>query len=446
MLDGKLELRNANIRWLRSQIGHVGQTPTLFHGSVRENIELGFSSKNEDDETHIDQSDKSKQFEQVVRAAKIANAHDFISALPQGYNTQIGEGGAQLSGGQKQRICIARSLVRDPKILLLDESTSNLDSKSESVVQEALQKATENRTTLIIAHRLGTIRRCDKIMVLNDGKITEQGKHEELAKNEKSIYYKLMKLQDLKGLKSSENLAKSSSSTVNVEPKMSEEASNQIDNLDNPSAKDMNIPRTAFQLSKQLLKIQSKQNRLTLIGLFGSAVLGIAWPLAAACISELLILGDIRERSVKLKLWSSLLVCCGLAAFFGVLMQNIFLSLSAEKFTKFIKLQYFNSILSQDLSFFDKKENSVGSLVFRLNNQMNQLKGLTSDLFGSAVIAIASLFVGIFLACFYCWRVALVAFIFMPGIFLSGVSYLNFSIAISLTLHSTQVLNISCWT
>ncbi len=422
MLDGKLDVRKANIRWLRSQIGHVGQRATLFFGTVRENIELGYSMDN------VDHVAMPNSFEEVVRAAKIANAHDFIISLPQGYDTQIGEGGAQLSGGQKQRLCIARALVRDPKILLLDESTSNLDSKSESVVQAALQQAAKNRTTLIVAHRLGTIRRCDKIMVLNNGSIVEQGTHNELAKNPRHIYYKLMTSQEVGHVKTKQE---TSTSKINTEDSVSDTSEKSDDNkekLDDSYLEPDDIRLSAYQASKLLLKVHSNENRLTAIGLFGAAVLGIAWPLAAACVSELLVLGDIKENNSQLKLWASLLVCCGVGAFVGVLIQNIFLSLSAEKFTKFVKLRYFTSLLSQDLSFFDKKENSTGSLVFRLNNQMNQLKGLTSDLFGSVVIAAASLSVGVFLACFYCWRVALVAFVFMPGIFLSGVSLISFLI------------------
>lgn len=426
MLDGKLDIKHANIRWLRSQIGHVGQTATLFHGTVRENIELGFSTEIIEDKAMVDES--TKTFDKIVRAAKIANAHEFIISLPKGYDTQIGEGGAQLSGGQKQRLCIARSLVRDPKILLLDESTSNLDTKSESIVKAALQKAAKNRTTLIVAHRLGTIRHCDKIMVLYDGCVAEEGTHEQLAQNKQSIYQRLMNSQESDAPRPDKSAKYSLQPTDDNDGK-NEPSKIEKEHFDSPTLDNTdNIRLTAYQASKYLYKTHAKENRLTIVGLIGAVILGVAWPLAAACISELLVLGDLRERSGKLKLWASLLVCCGIAAFVGILLQNIFLSLSAEKFTRFVKIRYFTSILSQDLSFFDRKENSVGSLVFRLNDQINQLKGLTSDLLGSAIIAVASISAGGFLACFYCWRVALVAFIFMPGIFLSGVSLPFFSL------------------
>merc|ERR1712146_807099 len=156
---------------LRSQIGMVGQEPTLFTGSIVDNIKPGKPGATMDD---------------VYEAARMANAFDFVSAFPDGFDTQVGEKGIQLSGGQKQRIAIARAIIRDPKILILDEATSALDSTSERVVQEALDKllAAKRRTTLVIAHRLSTIKNADKIVVLSDGAVVEEGTHDDLmAKN-----------------------------------------------------------------------------------------------------------------------------------------------------------------------------------------------------------------------------------------------------------------------
>lgn len=165
---------------IRNQVAIVPQDVLLFGGTIRENIAYGRLNASE---------------EEIVTAAKRANAHDFISTFPEGYDTLVGERGVKLSGGQRQRIAIARALLKDPAILILDEATSSLDSESERLVQEALEELMKNRTSIIIAHRLSTIREADKIVVLEKGKVIESGKHSELMKNEEGLYRYLSQLQ-----------------------------------------------------------------------------------------------------------------------------------------------------------------------------------------------------------------------------------------------------------
>ena len=164
---------------MRNQIGIVSQEPALFNISIAENISYGKEGATQED---------------IEAAAEAANAHDFIMSLPDGYDTIVGGGGSQISGGQKQRIAIARALVRDPKILLLDEATSALDTKSEKLVQQALDKASEGRTTIIIAHRLSTIRTADVIVGIDKGRVVEMGSHSELMEKQ-GLYYKLVMSQ-----------------------------------------------------------------------------------------------------------------------------------------------------------------------------------------------------------------------------------------------------------
>lgn len=165
---------------LRSKIAYVPQDPILFHRSLIENIRYA----------KPDASDK-----EVIEAAKLAHAHEFISALPQGYDTLVGERGIKLSGGERQRAAIARALLKDAPILLLDEATSSLDSESEMYIQDALAKLMKNRTTLVIAHRLSTIIQMDRIVVIEDGRIIEQGQHKELLKVKKGRYQRLWEIQ-----------------------------------------------------------------------------------------------------------------------------------------------------------------------------------------------------------------------------------------------------------
>ena len=182
--EGEIKIDEVNIKdisqtALRGQMGVVLQETFLFSGTIQDNIRY------------------SKPFateEEVIRAAKAANAHDFIMKMPEGYNTLVGEKGYSLSGGERQRIAIARAIIHDPKILILDEATASLDTETEKLIQDALTKLVKNRTTLAIAHRLSTLRNADKLLVLDHGRVSEFGTHAELLKN-KGIYWKLVMAQ-----------------------------------------------------------------------------------------------------------------------------------------------------------------------------------------------------------------------------------------------------------
>ena len=188
-LDGK-DISQINLKWLRTNVRLVQQEPVLFNGSVFENIANGLVG------TQWEDASTEDQMHRVQEAAKLAFADEFIQKLPQGYHTRIGERGGLLSGGQKQRIAIARSVISEPKILLLDEATSALDPHAEGLVQKALDSASANRTTIVIAHKLATIRNADNFVIMSKGAIIEQGRHEELVSGG-GIYSALVKAQDL---------------------------------------------------------------------------------------------------------------------------------------------------------------------------------------------------------------------------------------------------------
>ena len=181
MIDGR-DIRSYHLRSLRNYISLVSQEPTLFNGTIRENIAYGaFDMTNE---------------VEIIEAARIANAHDFIAGMKDGYDTWCGDRGVQLSGGQKQRIAIARAVLKNPKVLLLDEATSALDSQSEKVVQDALERVMVGRTSVVVAHRLSTIKNCNRIVVLNKGRVVEEGTHLcLLSKGPSGVYYSMVSLQ-----------------------------------------------------------------------------------------------------------------------------------------------------------------------------------------------------------------------------------------------------------
>jgi subfamily B ATP-binding cassette protein MsbA len=181
-LDG-VDIRDLTLESLRAQVGIVAQHTFLFNDTVRNNIAYG---------------DPERSMDDIIAAAKAANAHDFVSAMPQGYDSTVGEMGMQLSGGQRQRLAIARALLKDAPILILDEATSSLDSESERLVQDALEKLMTTRTTLVVAHRLSTIRNADRIVVLVDGAVAEEGTHGELLAHN-GPYSRLYNLQLLEG-------------------------------------------------------------------------------------------------------------------------------------------------------------------------------------------------------------------------------------------------------
>ncbi|HRD56476.1 MAG TPA: ATP-binding cassette domain-containing protein, partial [Ferruginibacter sp.] len=181
LIDG-VNIKEYSLESIRNKMGIVTQEPILFNDSIENNIALG--------------QDQPKT-EEVMAAAKIANAHRFIETKDEGYQTNIGERGMKLSGGERQRLTIARAVLKNPPILILDEATSSLDTESEKLVQDAINNLMTNRTSIVIAHRLSTIRHANEIIVLQKGEIVERGTHDELIQKE-GFYHKLVKMQEVK--------------------------------------------------------------------------------------------------------------------------------------------------------------------------------------------------------------------------------------------------------
>jgi subfamily B ATP-binding cassette protein MsbA len=182
LLIDKINIKDYSLRSLRNLMSIVTQEPILFNDTIAANIALGHPEATK---------------EEIEQAAKIANAHEFIIRKEKGYNSNIGDRGSKLSGGEKQRLTIARAVLKNPPILILDEATSSLDTESERLVQDAINNMMQNRTSIVIAHRLSTIRHADEIIVLQKGKIVERGTHEQLMAQE-SYYRKLVEMQEVR--------------------------------------------------------------------------------------------------------------------------------------------------------------------------------------------------------------------------------------------------------
>ncbi|KFG85180.1 ATP-binding cassette multidrug transport protein ATRC [Metarhizium anisopliae] len=411
-LDGR-EIKDLNINWLRKNVRLVQQEPVLFQGSVFENIAYGLIG------TEWQDAPKEVQLEKIKEAARMAFADDFITELPDGYDTQIGQRGGLLSGGQKQRVAIARSIVSQPKVLLLDEATSALDPHAEGVVQQALDRASKGRTTIVIAHKLATIRKADNIVVMKAGRIVEQGTHESLLA-EDGAYAQLVKIQNLT-LKPSESDSESDDTDDEVtadDPADLAKPMSKIATRDR-ARMEMRKDRDDYDKHKQLgfitvifrLVKESPELRWTYLLVF----LGCAGA-AAAFPGQALLLANVTN---VFTLTGSAMVDRGnfFAAMFIVLAVGCFISyfilgyttnIVAQTLSHRFRRQTFNDMLRQDLQFFDRTENNTGALTSRVDSNPQAILELMGFNVGLILIAVLNVLACSILGIAYSWKLGLV--------------------------------------
>ncbi|EED20402.1 ATP-binding cassette transporter, putative [Talaromyces stipitatus ATCC 10500] len=422
-LDGH-DIRDLNLSWLRQQIALVQQEPVLFHGTIKENISLGLMH------SAFAVAPEEVRTQRIIKAAKLANAHEFISDLPHGYDSMLGVRGMLLSGGQKQRIAIARAIVSDPKILLLDEATSAIDSKSEEAVQKAINQASRGRTTVVIAHRLSTVRNADNIVVLHRGQIAEQGTHNELMELRGS-YHKLVLAQS--GTLDSSSM--SGHAKLDLAESFNDAPVSEPSELDshsiNERSRDIKEDQYSqpYNISSDLsfvAQLNLPEWPVLAAGLAMSSLAGLAQPAQSALYAKAIIAlaKPLTEHSqIRHDVNILALLYLGLALLLLVLKmgEGIALGLCSERLISRAREMAFRSMLKQDISFFDKTENDAGSLTSFLSAETENLRSVSGTTLGVLVSSFATVVGGIIIALAVGWKLTLVCVCAVPVILGTGI-------------------------
>jgi len=424
-LDG-IDIRNLRIDKLRANIGIVSQEPLLFEASIADNIAAGRPQAI---------SGAKASMDEIVAAAEAASAHDFIMSFPNGYDTMVGGKNSKLSGGQKQRIAIARAALRNPSILILDEATSALDTENERLVQDALDSLVHSvaggqRTTIVIAHRLTTVRDADKIVVLGSkdasaglaggggsahgSVVLEQGTHDQLmALGTKGMYRNLVGLT-----KSETKRVKRSASTGSLHSSVGASTFKQANKeSDNTKQQDKATVEVYKVSAARVWKYSMEDIPLLVTGMFFAVANGCVMPSVAFVFAELLTvfyMDDIsymRERSAIL---SGAMGAVSVGAFIVMGIQGGIFGNIGERLTTRLRVHLFRSIMRQDVAFFDEKENTVGSLTTLLQADTTKVRTMTGQSFGSVIQAAAALTFGLTVSLTASWKYGLVLLACVP--------------------------------
>lgn len=411
LLDGN-DIREVDLKWLRHQIGLVNQEPALFATSIRENILYG-----KHDAT----------LEEITRAAKLSEAITFINNLPDRFETQVGERGIQLSGGQKQRIAISRAIVKNPSILLLDEATSALDAESEKSVQEALDRVMVGRTTVVVAHRLSTIRNADIIAVVQEGKIVETGSHDELISNPNSAYSSLLQLQEAAPLQSYPSITRPLSIKYSRElsrTRTSFGTSFRSDSFSRAGADGMEGVRPTNVSVKRLYSMIRPDWTYGLFGTIGALIAGAQMPLFALGVSQALVAfymdWDTTRHEVK-KI--AILFCC--AAFVTLIvhaLEHLCFGIMGERLTLRVREMMFSAILRNEIGWFDDVNNTSSMLASRLESDATLLRTIVVDRSTILLQNVGLVVAGFVIAFILNWRITLVVLATYPLVISGHIS------------------------
>ncbi|KAL8224785.1 hypothetical protein R6Q57_017342 [Mikania cordata] len=442
VLIDNINLKEFQLKWIREKIGLVSQEPVLFTSSIKENILYGKDGASMDE---------------IRVAVELANAAKFIDKLPQGLDTMVGEHGTQLSGGQKQRIAIARAILKDPRILLLDEATSALDAESERVVQEALDRIMVNRTTVIVAHRLSTVRNADMIAVIHRGKMVEKGSHTELLKDPEGAYSQLIKLQEVnkdtnhhyseeqdnsergreirshssKKISYQRSISRGSSSSRRHSLSMSYGLPPQI-GVVQPDSTDIEAEETSNKQPKVPLRRLAYLNKpevpVIIVGSIAAIINGTIFPIFSILLSSMIKIfyESPHKMESDSKFWALMFVVLGVVSFIAYPGRSYLFSVAGSKLIKRIRSLCFEKVINMEVGWFDKPENSSGAVGARLSTDAASVRGLVGDALAQIVQDSSSAIAGLVIAFTACWQLALIILALIPLMSANGYVQMQF--------------------